>query len=261
MRIRNKNGFTLVEVMIAMALFVVVGTAGSMLLYSGQLSWSVTDTNIQLTENLRQILLRVSVELQESGTNSAGTLQVAVLDNIGEGGEGGSDILRFSVPICLCGMSVIDDDGEVAHWGAPLLWGQSGCNEEYVVAGNGKVDICHLPPGNPTNEQGLSVSVNAVRAHLAHGDRLGDCGDCDPDSYSNKTIEYLLDSDSQLLRRVLNSSSTVINSTVFAHNIEDFQVSFNASNSVVSLAVELLKNTIQGGSISKIANIDVLLRN
>ncbi len=43
--------------------------------------------------------------------------------------------------------------------------------------GNGKVYVCHLPPGNPGNRQTLSISVNAVSAHLGNhtGDRLGSC--------------------------------------------------------------------------------------
>ena len=40
----------------------------------------------------------------------------------------------------------------------------------------GKVDICHIPPGNPANAHVINVSVHAVPAHLAHGDNLGDCG-------------------------------------------------------------------------------------
>lgn len=41
---------------------------------------------------------------------------------------------------------------------------------------DGKVNICHIPPGNPGNSNILSISVNAVAAHLAHGDKLGACG-------------------------------------------------------------------------------------
>lgn len=38
-----------------------------------------------------------------------------------------------------------------------------------------KVLICHIPPGRPENPQTISVSVNAVPAHLAHGDTEGPC--------------------------------------------------------------------------------------
>jgi hypothetical protein len=44
------------------------------------------------------------------------------------------------------------------------------------AASQGKVDICHIPPGNPANAHTINVSVNAVPAHLAHGDTLGACG-------------------------------------------------------------------------------------
>lgn len=42
--------------------------------------------------------------------------------------------------------------------------------------GNGdgdRVTLCHIPPGNPENPQTITVSENAVPAHLAHGDTLG----------------------------------------------------------------------------------------
>jgi predicted lipid-binding transport protein (Tim44 family) len=39
----------------------------------------------------------------------------------------------------------------------------------------GKVVICHRTPGNPENAHTISVSPNAVPAHLAHGDTLGPC--------------------------------------------------------------------------------------
>ncbi len=32
-----------------------------------------------------------------------------------------------------------------------------------------------MPPGNPDNAHTLSISVNAMRAHLAHGDYMDEC--------------------------------------------------------------------------------------
>lgn len=40
---------------------------------------------------------------------------------------------------------------------------------------NEKVAICHIPKGNPENAHTIWVSENAVKAHLAHGDYLGEC--------------------------------------------------------------------------------------
>jgi hypothetical protein len=39
-----------------------------------------------------------------------------------------------------------------------------------------KVMVCHIPPGNPGNAHTIRVGAPAVRAHLAHGDNLGECG-------------------------------------------------------------------------------------
>ncbi|MHC4081007.1 MAG: hypothetical protein ACYS15_08165 [Planctomycetota bacterium] len=53
--------------------------------------------------------------------------------------------------------------------------------------GNGppKVEICHVPPGNPDNAHMIIVSPWAVPAHLAHGDVLGPCESDDTISERN----------------------------------------------------------------------------
>lgn len=42
-------------------------------------------------------------------------------------------------------------------------------------AGNAKVQVCHIPPGNPSNFHTITISENALQAHLAHGDIVGTC--------------------------------------------------------------------------------------
>lgn len=49
-----------------------------------------------------------------------------------------------------------------------------------VEADGVKVRICHVPPGNPANEHEIRVGIAAAAAHLAHGDRLGNCGGSPP---------------------------------------------------------------------------------
>ncbi len=38
-----------------------------------------------------------------------------------------------------------------------------------------KVQVCHVPPGNPSNAHGICISANAVPTHLANGSYLGEC--------------------------------------------------------------------------------------
>lgn len=44
-------------------------------------------------------------------------------------------------------------------------------------AGDERVELCHISPGNPENLHTIAVGSSAVDAHLAHGDRLGPCED------------------------------------------------------------------------------------
>ena len=45
-----------------------------------------------------------------------------------------------------------------------------------------KIDICHIPPGNPDAAHTIRISVNALKAHLAHGDYLDECKEQHDDS-------------------------------------------------------------------------------
>lgn len=43
----------------------------------------------------------------------------------------------------------------------------------------GKIEICHIPPGDTENAHTITVNTSAARAHLAHGDTLGPCDEKD----------------------------------------------------------------------------------
>jgi hypothetical protein len=44
-----------------------------------------------------------------------------------------------------------------------------------AMAQGASVDICHIPPGNPDNPVTITISENALSAHLDHGDSVGKC--------------------------------------------------------------------------------------
>jgi len=224
---KPQNGFTILEALVTALLLTIVFTAGSMLFVAGERLWSLVDGQIQLQENARQAIGRISAELRESGRDINDILQVWVSNNAG---PNNSDILRFAIPLCLCSRSVMDNSMEVRDWGAPMAWGSTSCVENYPVGQNGKVTICHLPPGNPNNKHTLQVAPAAVKAHLAHGDWLGDCNDCDPTSYNNRFVEYRINANGQLLRRVLSPGFNELNSAVVASHITDLQARPTAAN-------------------------------
>lgn len=53
--------------------------------------------------------------------------------------------------------------------------------DEYPCGNNGKkIQICHVPPGNPDNRHTLCIARAAVQSHIEHGhlmygDFLGSC--------------------------------------------------------------------------------------
>lgn len=123
----KQTGFTFVEIMVVVAIFSIMLAGGFMLVASGQDAWQITDAQIKLQDNLRQILVKVSRELRETGP-AGGALSI-----VNAGGINGSDIIKFAMPIvCEAGGSVINDNGDVAYWGAPLTWGctDSSCMDQ-----------------------------------------------------------------------------------------------------------------------------------
>lgn len=54
--------------------------------------------------------------------------------------------------------------------------GIAGFHIPGALAQEAKVDVCHIPPGNPENAHTITISENALAAHLEHGDNIGPCG-------------------------------------------------------------------------------------
>ena len=95
----------------------------------------------------------------------------------------------------------IADDG-AGHWVA--IWitrsdldGTIGDDLDLLFArfqlgSNQNITICHVPPGNSNDAHTITVSENAVPAHLAHGDSCGPCEENDgapPDGGGNGETE------------------------------------------------------------------------
>jgi len=56
-----------------------------------------------------------------------------------------------------------------------LVSGIQQATDPSPTSGVSKVSICHRPPGNPNNAHTITVDESAVKAHMGHGDKLGEC--------------------------------------------------------------------------------------
>ncbi|MCH8854376.1 MAG: hypothetical protein IID41_17250, partial [Planctomycetes bacterium] len=54
-----------------------------------------------------------------------------------------------------------------------------GCVEDQAPCEcvNGRVTLCHIPPGNLAKARTITVGCVALDKHLAHGDHCGPCED------------------------------------------------------------------------------------
>ncbi len=120
-KINHKKGLTLLEVLITTSLLTVMIAGVYAALWTGQNSWFDAEASIDLQQNLRMALDKITRELNQSGINKDNVLQVAIDDGAG---VNATDILRFSIPvICHNGDNLIDNNGDVVYWRAPLTWG------------------------------------------------------------------------------------------------------------------------------------------
>ena len=96
---------------------------------------------------------------------------------------------------------VEDGTAEVVHTeDGDFIVGQVSHFTKWGAGNEKKVDICHIPPGNPLNAHTINISVNAAETHvLQHGDYLGTCeelfdiiDDCDDTGVENSDSRRLI---------------------------------------------------------------------
>ncbi len=126
MKLKSLKGFSYVELMVTVTIIALMAAGGYAALSSGESSWFTAEAGIQVQESLRQALDQMTVELRQSKYS-----EVLVTDGLG---LNSTDIIRFSVPvICHTGDSLLDVNGDVAHWGATTKW---GCRDALCMDAN-----------------------------------------------------------------------------------------------------------------------------
>ena len=110
-----------------------------------------------------------------NGNLSTCTATVTLLDD--EDCDGVGD----SCDLCPGGNDQVDNNGD-GYPDCAYFPGMENLIEEWTCGmGDGKVLICHIPPGEPENAHTICVAPSAVAAHLAHGDYVGPCGNASCD--------------------------------------------------------------------------------
>jgi prepilin-type N-terminal cleavage/methylation domain-containing protein len=179
--VKTARGFTLAEVMVAMAITVFLTAVVYGLLTRAQSSFYDSEAKIKLRNELRQATQKMEMEIRQSGYDQTPTAQFVIQDNTG---TGGSDIIRFSVPvICQTNGVLLDANGNPAHWGAYIKWGctTSSCADaddtcatleykyiQYSLNGSGQIVRTTLSPALSTvSTQILAEDITGFQITLA----------------------------------------------------------------------------------------------
>lgn len=128
---KSIQGFSLAEVMVSVAIFTFLLAAFFSILNGSQATVFNADAAIDLRNSLRIASEKIALELRNTGYKS----NVAQFSILTGQGTGGSDILRFSIPIlCSATSTLLDNSGNPNFWGAPLTW---GCNSYTCMDADG----------------------------------------------------------------------------------------------------------------------------
>lgn len=117
------NGFSLVEILVALAIFAVIAAAIAMSLFSAQRSWGTGTGQAVLTAELRRALDTMSRELVES--RPAQVRQPAANGLWG-------NVIIFRVPQDRdADGSVLDANGEIAEWSNDITYAPNGRSNSF----------------------------------------------------------------------------------------------------------------------------------
>ncbi len=114
--------------------------------------------------------------------------------------------------------------------------------------------------GNPVDAEGNTAHWGAP---LTWGCAQASCMDADNncDTVDYKYIEYLLNEDNTLVRRVLDYSQTMVREDIIASHISDFQAETNFNQRMVELILNAQINMIGKTKVTGSAQRNVYLRN
>ncbi|MBF0478669.1 MAG: prepilin-type N-terminal cleavage/methylation domain-containing protein [Candidatus Omnitrophica bacterium] len=202
----NRAGYSLLELMVVIAILMMLMSALFRLLGRGSEVWTLSDTKIDLQSNLRSLRDRIAGELEQSGSDGT-NMKVFISQGTG---VNSSDVLKFSIPVvCQSGGSIMNSTADVAYWGAPLTY---GCTDYTCMDHDNNcatIDYTWLV---------YQLKLNTDLTQL---------------NKNNPVQQY------QLVRQVLGADgTTVVREDVMGANVPGFKASFDtASNALITLTL------------------------
>jgi Tfp pilus assembly protein PilW len=226
----DKSGISLVEGMVVTLILSVLMGGVFLSMSAGGNAWHNTSTQISLSENLRRTIERVSRELRETGYYTPD--------------PAGAPLVRTMY------VTIFDNTGfnntDIIRFSIPIV-----CEAGGTVI-NASSDVANW--GAP----------------LTWGCNDSTCMDADDDcaTLDYSAVEYLIDSSSRLIRRVLDDTNAAVREDIFAHNVTNIQAVLNANagvpelhQAVVTLTITVAASSDQNRQLTQTATVDVYLRN
>ena len=216
----TKKGLTLVEMLFVTAIFSFVSIGLYSVLTTGQNAWYTADIASELQQNLRNAMMRLTRELHQSGFKCSNPPTCT------------STTVQVTI---LSGAG--ENSTDILRFKIPVDYNQ----DTYIKNTSGIVEVWG--------------------ANMTWGCSSFSCQKpLSPEFQTNNyQIEYLVDANRQLLRRVLDDSLNPIATDVFSRNIQGFQVILSGSAVTINLSVQ--KVTMSGKTITANLSSQVLLRN
>lgn len=239
---RRENGFTMIELLIAMVIsgFLLMGVV--QLLLRQQETFQTQNQVVDVQQNMRSALIRFQYELRMV---AHGVLKEDIASAVAFNGDGGccaSDQLVFLANLSSAS-TVIKNDG-LPEWNPGCAGGGGGCYT-FVPSQTITVPMTDVrsfeDPATPADEYPLSFRNITTRDEIARGTvidvdfnnqqitmKILSGSTLNPGDYAGNEINvadpiiYLIDGAENLIRR----QNPPIGDNIIAENIEDFQVEY-----------------------------------
>lgn len=121
-------GFTLIELMVVIFIFLIISAAVYGILTIGRQSWYIGSTQVELQQEVRRGMDRMIRELRQSGQNT-------IVDVPAD--DSSYSTITFQIPEDTDGDGDVIDDGGNIEWGSQITYSLGGLNNQQLLRSSG----------------------------------------------------------------------------------------------------------------------------